>query len=808
MREKYKPGDSVMPKLEMEREDSEDEADRRMMEEVRELSLRDVRVPSGGSYESRVRHGGRPRDRDTRDEDARQRRRPDEARRRRREGQASVGGDSGSAMGDVDRRSQARQIEHQSSLRSLLSGSEGSSAEMQEEILRQIMDEGLLDGIDLNNMNVAQEDELSERIADAYRRRHGQRPRSQDARSEDSRGVSSRSQRSEEHQPRQRHQTRSSGATEQGTHSSHPPVSRPHLLEAYPARSGHRRRTSSGNRQPPSPEPGRSSRRSSSDVQRQGARSAIDLSTRPRSSQADPVRPRGLSQGRRTTEPQTRRRDSDSGRRPVIHTESRSDIPALRIPDRTGTERSASVPGAMDTIAHYRPSGQPPPSVVPAAENASVQRALHPQDAASSRPTTSSSLIVTSRPRPLLYPEPSLTCDRCGKTNIEYELHKNCSACKDGNFNLCLRCYRLGLGCLHWFGFGNAAWMNYERQLRQVGYPQNPTLPHTLTGRRYLKPRAESIQLSDSEGNRPLVTSDDPTKRLQAGNFCSNCFAFCNDCFWKCEPCNEGEWGFCTRCVNQGKCCTHPLLPIVETPDTKPRDPVIPAQQPSPRSTSTSLTGPDAYKPLAISTTCSLCRYPIQPSSTRFHCPQCDDHASSICTPCYLKLVSSSRISPENGDKGWRRCLRGHRMLIVGFEDSAKGQRRIVVKDRVGGWNLHEGGPAPEGDELWTWRDGRGGEASMLVSQNVSARVGRAEEGAGNGSLAPPGLLADRPFPPSGGAGMRVRARWAFWPREGVEDELGFPRGADVVEAEDVNGDWWMGRYCGRGGLVPGNYWD
>ncbi|SLM34771.1 hypothetical protein LPUS_03711 [Lasallia pustulata] len=32
---------------------------------------------------------------------------------------------------------------------------------MQEEILRQITDKGLLDSIDLNNMNVAQEDELS-----------------------------------------------------------------------------------------------------------------------------------------------------------------------------------------------------------------------------------------------------------------------------------------------------------------------------------------------------------------------------------------------------------------------------------------------------------------------------------------------------------------------------------------------------------------------------------------------------------------------------------------------------------------------
>ncbi|KAA6411268.1 MAG: RING finger domain [Lasallia pustulata] len=207
-----------------------------------------------------------------------------------------------------------------------------------------------------------------------------------------------------------------------------------------------------------------------------------------------------------------------------------------------------------------------------------------------------------------------------------------------------------------------------------------------------------------------------------------------------------------------------------------------------------SLTSPDAYKPFAFSSTCSLCRYPIQPSSTRFHCLHCDDHASDICTPCYLKLVSSGRISPENGDKGWRRCLRDHRMIIVGFEDSARGQRRVVIKDRVGGCNLHDGGPAPECDEMWTWRDGHGGDVSMLVSKNVSARAGRAEAGARNGALSPPLLLADMPFPPSGGAGMRVRARWAFWPREGAEDELGFRKGADVVEAEDVNGDWWRRR--------------
>ena len=43
--------------------------------------------------------------------------------------------------------------------------------------MRQIMEDGLLDGIDLNNLDIAQEDEISERIAQAYRRRQEQKRR-------------------------------------------------------------------------------------------------------------------------------------------------------------------------------------------------------------------------------------------------------------------------------------------------------------------------------------------------------------------------------------------------------------------------------------------------------------------------------------------------------------------------------------------------------------------------------------------------------------------------------------------------------
>jgi hypothetical protein len=66
--------------------------------------------------------------------------------------------------------------------------------------------------------------------------------------------------------------------------------------------------------------------------------------------------------------------------------------------------------------------------------------------------------------------------------------------------------------------------------------------------------------------------------------------------------------------------------------------------------------------------------------------------------------------------------------------------------------------------------------------------------------------MAHQRFPPDGGVGLRVKANWAYFPAEGVEDELGFPKLAEIREAEDINGDWFWGVYAGKKGLFPGNY--
>ena len=102
-------------------------------------------------------------------------------------------------------------------------------------------------------------------------------------------------------------------------------------------------------------------------------------------------------------------------------------------------------------------------------------------------------------------------------------------------------------------------------------------------------------------------------------------------------------------------------------------------------------------------------------------------------------------------------------MQVVGFEDSDQGQRRIVVDDLVGGFKAAEVGEGGEGREM----------------ENV---------------------------PPSGGAGMCVLALWSWWPAEGVSDELAFPRGAEIRQCVDRNGEWFVGVYCGREGLFPAPY--
>lgn len=879
MSKKYKPGDDVLPKV-SEREKTlrerrvEDE-DRRLMDEVRNLSLREVGVESPEDRrERRRREEGRSRgtrsqssrensrdNRQTEDRE-RRRRREEQAERRRARDDSSLRPDVATTEERRRRRSDeearrrheetsrtaARQIEHQSSLRSLISSDDVDSHEMEEEILRQIREEGLLDGIDLENIDVNQEDQISERIAEAFRRRQSERARQETSRRSDasarrrhtqgSASVSRETSGDESARSttwpatrRRRAHSRTPSSVSQSDEPSRPPPSMSAVhaahLDVHSSDEGRRRRrASSGSRSATTPVPVTDA------AARPIARSQHDLNNRPQS--ASVANPRPVSASTRSSTDTAVQRAVEL---PAPEQITRASQP-IGSPTSSPSIGSAAQPTELPAPSssrtlktHSTPTADVfvPASAPSAISQGTVDRTLLPAPlsprvndpskitlsdratamGSASRPTSSSS--VTPRTRPELFPEPSLTCARCAKPHIEYELHYNCRICSKGDYNICLSCYRSGLGCLYWFGFGYAAWKKWER-LNGTGEP-GAERPHMLTANRYIPPK---VTEGGADGRRTLTT-DDPYNRLQSGAFCASCEAWANECYWRCETCNEGDWGFCNLCVNQGKSCTHALLPLTYKPTESENSPLTPTHDQQIPPSAKILTGPGVigvgdFKPLTFDTTCDILKCSILPSEPRYHCFHCRSKVPNtqpgdydICTSCYPKQVASRRISAENGQNGWRRCPKGHRMVIVGFEDSHGGQRRVVMHDLVGGRGLVQEPSTitgPSGGELqqWSWGEGThvkfDGVHKKLVTTNVM-------------ETAPtniPDMAFEKGFPPDGGVGMKGIALWSWYPAADADDELMFPKGAEIRECKDVNKDWFHGTYMGKKGLFPAPY--
>jgi Zn finger protein HypA/HybF involved in hydrogenase expression len=242
-----------------------------------------------------------------------------------------------------------------------------------------------------------------------------------------------------------------------------------------------------------------------------------------------------------------------------------------------------------------------------------------------------------------------------------------------------------------------------------------------------------------------------PSRHLEEGAFCERCFSFTDASYWHCYICLEGAWGYCASCLNKGHHCTHPLLPVGHYTTTTEND------QPAMRRIPMPHLPDNTYVSLPIRQDCDICHYPIAPTNTRFHCNTCNEGDYDVCNECYYGLVASGKIPQANGPNGWRRCLQNHRMSVVGFQDTPEGgQQRVVVRELVGGWALKDDG-APQ--EI---------------------------------------------MPPDGGVGLRCLTLWNRFVPE--EDELAFPKNAEIREAEQVNEDWFWGVYAGQKGLFPGNH--
>lgn len=779
-RAKFTPGDNVLPKL--RRRDERDEAERRMLEEVQQLSLREAGIAGGRSAGL-----GLPRERRRRE---RSRDGSRESRTSRDERQAP----SRTAV-------PPRAVEHQSSLRSLLSASELDSEDIDEELVRQVLEELVAEGVDLSQIGVAQEEEITERIAEAVRRRQAerqaerQRERRQRRDRSDrmaSEGLSSPSPASVPPSVRRAHSRAESGTSTPQT-AVGPPISRPGLIDA--ANRGSRSH------------PRSSSQGSARGSARAGPRAADEADA-----------------------PAPRRRQSDNQQRGRL--DARQQFRNSLRPSASSNPSSPRTPG-FPTAASDSPSSSLPRAGESEAAPAPSASTQPPASRRTPDPDGSQSSPVLPRQT---FAEPHLSCQRCARDHIEYELHYNCTRCDGGNYNICMRCYRSGKGCKHWFGFGWTAWPLYERQAPPGGYPPHHEHPHILAGNRYRRPLTPLA--SSLSPPHVLTSEDDPRQRRESGVFCDICKAHANSCYWKCDYCNEGDWGFCNNCVNQGRHCTHPLLPVAKTaseeapsdhnatqstPSTLHPDPGLAPPDHDTSSTTPPLTpksaslvrGPadltiahSTFRPLTFTTLCNFCSYPIPPSHTRYHCLKCNTGDYDICTSCYYKLNVSGRISKDSGSTGWRRCLQGHRMVLVGFEDRDGGQRRIVVRDLVGGHALKE-----EGGEVKDEENKEDSNTSTRSQVNSLPRMiddswKRYDHGSNSHDIRTPstmGPLAQR-HPPDGGVGLRLLATWQYWPDEGVEDELAFPRAAEIREAAAINRDWYWGVYCGAKGLFPANH--
>ncbi|RMZ83250.1 hypothetical protein DV738_g1212, partial [Chaetothyriales sp. CBS 135597] len=430
----YKPGDDIMPK-------SRDRGtrDRRATPPAANGNL----APTPTDHRSRSREHDERRDRRIQEREERRQRRerlevPDSRTRDSSRDEQSTGSVPAPSPAPptssvrhpdaVAARRDARSVAHQASLRSIASASDlgtGTGDSLTEEqLMQEIISEGLLDGIDVENLTEAEQDQLCEAIAERYRQRHPDRDRRVPPSTEQLPSqqaelpvdiqvlqIEEADRTSRSHRPQGSTTTRPGrGSRSTGQVISRPATANPgiELVPPSDSQTHHRRasdqtgrrRSSSQGRHHTYPYPGPTRVAASS--------SSIELSTQPRiGASAAHDSPRRVSSDQRSnTEPRTESRPGTGhahARRMQINHPAQAASPP----------RTASPPAPSPLLPAPRIEG------LAEADSEPVRAGLvGPQPVVSS---------VTAPAQ--TFEEPSVRCYRCLREGIQYEIHEHCYSC-------------------------------------------------------------------------------------------------------------------------------------------------------------------------------------------------------------------------------------------------------------------------------------------------------------------------------------------------------------------------------------------